>query len=290
MHNFIRILSQPDNIPIVAMLILIFFFMGLALWQGVMNDRYRAKPDPRKEPDRVFVFPYLVRSEFLSTLIISALLFLWSLGIDAPLEEPANPAVTPNPSKAPWYFLGLQEMLVYFDPWIAGVVLPTLIILGLMAIPYIDKNPLGNGYYTWRDRKVAIMIFCFGFIVLWVAMITCGTFFRGPGWNFFWPWQEWDPHKIVAITNVNLSDLLGIRSQMVANLFGAVVIGGYYFLGFIWYGVLKLRKSKMLQDMGWIRFSIFAFLFLTMMALPIKIFLRHAFNIKYIWVTPWFNV
>jgi hypothetical protein len=290
MNNFVRILSQPDNIPIVAMLILIFFFLGLALFQGVMNDRYRVKPDPRKEGDRVFVFPYLVRAEFLSTLILSAILFVWSLVIDAPLEEPANPAVTPNPSKAPWYFLGLQEMLVYFDPWIAGVVLPTLIILGLMAIPYIDKNPLGNGYYTWRDRKVAILIFCFGFIVLWVSMITVGTFFRGPGWNFFWPWQEWDPHKVVAITNVNLSDFFKIRSPMIANLFGAIVVGGYYFLGFVWYGILKMRKSKILQDMGWVRFSIFAFLFLTMMALPIKIFLRHAFNIKYVWVTPWFNI
>lgn len=290
MHNFIRILTQPDNIPIVGMLFLVFFFLGLGLWQGVMNDRYRVKPDPRKEPEKVHVFPYLVRVEFLSVLVASFVLLLWSLGIDAPLEEPANPAVTPNPSKAPWYFLGLQEMLVYFDPWIAGVVLPTIIIIGLMAIPYIDKNPLGNGYYTFKERRWAILIFCFGFIVLWVAMITVGTFFRGPGWNLFWITQEWDPHKVVASTNINLSDLLHIRSTLMANLLGAVVVGGYYSLGFIWYIVLKVRNSEMLKDMGWMRFSVFAFLFLTMMALPIKIFLRFAFNIKYIWVTPWFNV
>jgi len=72
-----------------------------------------------------------------------------------------------NPAKAPWYFLGLQEMLVYFDPWIAGVIMPTLIIVGLMVIPYIDANPLGNGYYTYKQRKFAIWTFLFGFIGLW---------------------------------------------------------------------------------------------------------------------------
>lgn len=290
MDNFIRILTQPDNIPIVGMLLMVLFFLGLSLWQGIMNDRYRVKPDPRKEPDKVFVFPYLVRIEFLSALIVSFILLAWSLMVDAPLEEPANPAVTPNPSKAPWYFLGLQEMLVYFDPWIAGVVLPTLIIIGLMAIPYIDRNPLGNGYYTFRERKGAILIFCFGFFVLWIALITVGTFFRGPGWNFFWITQEWDPHKVVAITSVNLSDLFKIRSQTAASLFGAAVVGGYYGLGALWCFILKIRKSSLLKDLGWMRFSVFAFLFLTMMALPIKMILRYTLNIKYVWVTPWFNV
>src|SRR5262249_48666373 len=84
-----------------------------------------------------------------------------------PRARPATPANTPNPSKAPWYFLGLQEMLVYFDPWLAGVVLPSLIIVGLIAIPYIDKNPKGNGYFTFAERKAEVTIFLFGFAVLW---------------------------------------------------------------------------------------------------------------------------
>ncbi len=103
------------------------------------------KPDTQstdaKEPvvaDRVHVWPYLVRNEFLCSIIVMVILTVWSITIDAPLEESANPTQTPNPSKAPWYFLGLQEMLVYFDPWFAGVVLPSLIIVGLMVIPYID--------------------------------------------------------------------------------------------------------------------------------------------------------
>ena len=131
--------------------------------------------------------------------------------VDAPLEEPAAPTRTPNPSKAPWYFLGLQEILVYFDPWHAGVVLPTFIIMGLMVLPYIDTNPKGNGYYTFVERKYEILTFFLGFHILWISLIVVGTFLRGPGWNWFWPWQPWDTHKVVAMTNVDLPFILGLQ-------------------------------------------------------------------------------
>ena len=125
--------------------------------------------------DKVHTWPHLVRMEFLVALFVLVMLALWSLMIDAPLEEPANPTSTPNPSKAPWYFLGLQEMLVYFDPWHAGVVLPSLIIVGLMVIPFIDINPRGNGYYTYAERKYEILTFFLGFHVLWVSMIRTNS-------------------------------------------------------------------------------------------------------------------
>ena len=95
--------------------------------------------------------------------------------------------MSPNPAKAPWYFLGLQELLVYFDPAVAGVLFPGLIIAGLVALPYLDANPRGNGYYTLRQRPFAIATFLFGFLVLWAGMIFIGTFLRGPNWNFFGP-------------------------------------------------------------------------------------------------------
>src|SRR5688500_5010077 len=116
-------------------------------------------------PDKVHTWPYLVRLEMLVGTIVMALITIWSIVVDAPLEEPANPTKTPNPSKAPWYFLGLQEILVYFDPWFAGVILPSYIIVGLMVIPYVDINPKGNGYYCFRDRFFAISTFLFGFLV-----------------------------------------------------------------------------------------------------------------------------
>mgnify|MGYP002036553030 CR=1 FL=1 len=242
--------------------------------------------------DKTYTWPHLVRLEFLVTIFVMVILIVWSIVIDAPLEEPANPTRTPNPSKAPWYFLGLQEMLVYFDPWYAGVVLPSFIIVGLMMIPFIDINQKGNGYYTFKERKYEILTFLFGFHVLWVVMIIIGTFFRGPGWNLFWPWQTWDPHKVVALTNVDLPYLLGFRDYVWSSAFGAICVLGYFVAGMLafYQWVVWIKGKEFLQRWGFVRFVITASLFVTMMGLPVKMFLRLAFNVKYIWVTPWFNI
>ena len=248
----------------------------------------------RKLPvdDKIHTWPHLVRMEFLVTLFVLVGLTIWSITIDAPLEEPANPTRTPNPSKAPWYFLGLQEMLVYFDPWHAGVVMPTLIIVGLMVIPFIDINPKGNGYYCYKDRKWEILTFMFGFHVLWVSMIIIGTFFRGPGWNLFWPWQRWDAHKVVALTNVDLPYLLGFRDYWLSAAFSLVAIGAYFVVGMalFYLFVLKVKGKEFLERWGMVRFVITGVLIVLMMSLPAKMFLRLAFNVKYILVTPWINI
>ena len=118
------------------------------------KTKTKAKAKDADLPSRIHTWPYLVRLEFLCALIVMIVMTVWSITLDAPTEEAANPNRTPNPSKAPWYFLGLQEMLVYFDPWMAGVVLPSLIIVGLMVIPYVDINPRGNGYYTVKELSL----------------------------------------------------------------------------------------------------------------------------------------
>ena len=245
-----------------------------------------AKTGWERVNDKVHVWPYLTRLEFMCAIIITLLLVVWSIVIDAPLEEPANPSVTPNPSKAPWYFLGLQEMLVYFDPWMAGVVLPTLIIVGLMAIPYIDVNPKGNGYYTFHERRFAIITFLFGFLVLWVWMVVQGTFLRGPGWNFFMPWEYWDPHKVVALTNVDLPYMIGFRSYWGQAAAGTVMV-------LLWYATIPayyIWRRKRMANVGLVRYLIKASLYMTMMGLVAKMVLRIGFNVKYVLVTPWFNI
>ena len=187
-YDFRRIVGKPDNVPIVAMLFILAFFTWLYFKRAVDNDERIKAGRPlfeQEKNDKILVWPDLVYSELICMVVVTAVLVLWGIVLQAPLEEPANAAATPNPSKAPWYFLGLQEMLVYFDPWLAGVVLPSLILVGLMAIPYIDFNKRGNGYYSFEERKFAVLTFMFGFLPLWVAMIVLGTFLRGPNWNVF---------------------------------------------------------------------------------------------------------
>jgi len=138
-----------------------------------------------REPiDRVNTWPHLMAAEFVALLAVTAFLVLFSAFVDAPFRELANINQTPNPSKAPWYFLGLQELLRYFHPQIAGVTIPQWIILGLMAAPYIDRNPSNRP----SDRKVAIVVFTI-FILLNAVLTILGSLFRGPGFNFIYPWE-----------------------------------------------------------------------------------------------------
>lgn len=133
--------------------------------------------------DSVFVWPHLLVREFFAATMVMVMITLLSIAIDAPLREPADGSVTPNPAKAPWYFLGLQELLHYFPPSTAGVLVPGFTLLALAALPYVDRNPSR----AYADRKVAIVTFTM-FVVFWAVITLAGSFFRGPGWLWVWPW------------------------------------------------------------------------------------------------------
>ena len=308
-HQLWEIVSAPDNVPIVGLIFLVPFYVWYGVRQAMANDRLiaqlEADPQMAKTHHRktfpflkdwsreVHVWPYLLRIEFLAAIIVTVILIIWSITLNAPLEELSNPNLTMNPAKAPWYFLGLQEMLVYFDPWMAGVVMPTLIIMGLMVIPYIDTNPLGSGYYTWKQRRFAIGTFCFGFLVLWITMIVIGTFIRGPGWMWFWPGQTWDPSRVVYEVNRDLPDIFSITSMAGKVIFGALAVGAY--LAVCGWGIHKLVtltefNRKIYQRMNLVQYVTMQTFLILMLSLPIKIVLRLVFRIKYVWVTPWFNV
>lgn len=244
-----------------------------------------------QEPeDTVFVWPDLLYNELIPILGVTVILAILSIFFNAPLEEMASPDTTPNPMKAPWYFLGLQELLVYFDPWIAGVVLPGMIIIGLMLIPYIDPNPKGVGYYTFSERKLAVTIFVFG-LALWYIMIIIGVWMRGLDWQWYWPWDDWTLHKPLSGVKlvdleVVLQNLIGM-SPVMANLTTYLIVIGYYVVGF---SIPFLFFKKFYKTLGFIRYNFFMFFFLSMMGVPIKIFLRLLFSIKYVLVTPWFKI
>ena len=149
----------------------------------------KAKPIQKSvsEPvDKVNTWPHLMLPEFVSLMAMTAFLIFLSAILQAPLLEEANPNVTPNPAKAPWYFLGLQELLSYWDPQIAGVMIP--LVLGVvlwMAFPYIDRNPETHP----SKRKFAIMFYTF-FLAGAGVLTIIGVLFRGPGWNWTYPWID----------------------------------------------------------------------------------------------------
>jgi hypothetical protein len=307
--DFRQIVGKPDNVPIVSMLFIVGYFTWLYFYRANENDRRRLEGRPlfeEEKNEKVLTWPDLVYTEMICMIAVTALLILWGIALQAPLEEPASAVKTPNPSKAPWYFLGLQEMLVYYDPWLAGVVFPSIIIGGMMAIPYIDFNKLGNGYYTFNERKFAVTTFMFGFLPLWVGMIILGTFLRGPNWNIFGIYEYWDVHKLEALNNVNLSEYfwygLGRPLPIAPAGSGLATRIGYILLRespgflavFVYLGVMPMVMAitvfrKFFLRMGFVRYMVFSNLVLMMAALPLKMVLRWAANLKYFIAIPeWF--
>jgi hypothetical protein len=301
--NFRAIITKEDNVPIVILIFSVGFFTWLGLRKAVINDERIEKglpPVEKLEDDKVLVWPDLVYTELICMIIATFVLVIWSVVLKAPLEQPATSAKAPNPSKAPWYFLGLQEMLVYYDPWMAGVVLPTMIIVGLVAMPYIDFNQKGNGYYTFAQRKFAMVTFLFGFVVLWVTLIVLGTFLRGPNWNFFGPFEYWDAHKVVPLNNVMLSDYIWLdmmgkvfeegKGWFLRELPGIILVVLYMA------ALPPLLAKTCMRDfyvkMGFVRFFVLVTLIQFMACLPIKMILRWAINLKYIVYIPeyFFNI
>jgi len=135
--------------------------------------------------DSVFVWPHLLVREFFCATMLTVMVTLLSVAIDAPLRDPATPSSTPNPAKAPWYFLGLQELLHYFAPTTGGVLVPGFFLTALAFLPYLDRNPSR----AYSDRKVAIVTFTL-FLMFWAVITLAGSFFRGPGWLWVWPWDH----------------------------------------------------------------------------------------------------
>jgi len=300
--NFRKIVTKPDNVPIVALIFVLGFYSWWALRQAAINDERIEKGLPPMEAteanDRVLSWPDLIYSELICSVIFTVILVVWGVLLNAPLEEPASPGKTPNPSKAPWYFLGLQEMLVYFDPWIAGVVLPSMIITGLMLVPYCDKNPKGVGYYTLKERPLAVGTFMFGFLILWISLIVMGTFLRGPNWNFFGPFENWDVHKLATLSNVNLSEffwVFGLKKALPQNFLvreaPGILLVVLYMAALP--PILAFTVCKGLyKHTGFIRYNLVMAHLLVMVGMVIKMILRWTISLKYVVFIPeyFFNI
>jgi len=157
----------------------------------------------------------------------------------------------------------------------------------------MDTSPLGNGYYTWKQRKFALSGFLFGYLVLWLLLAVIGTFIRGPGWMWFWPGQTWDHHRVVHEVNVNLHEMFGIANTDVwpAAIFGAIVtLGGMAVCGGAVDFALRKHKPELFRKMNLIQYLHLVGFLVMILGVIVKMALRLMFHVKYVWVTPWFNV
>lgn len=219
--------------------------------------------DGKPKIARVTVWPDLLFREVIAALAFLVVLMAISIVVDAPLEDPANAAHTPNPAKAPWYFVGLQELLVYFDPWIAGVAIPLLIIFGLCAIPYVDPTRHDQGVYTLRRRPLASAIFLAG-LVGWFALIAIGLWFRGPGWAWIWPGGK------------SMGGASFETTRSLPNWLGVPLVLAYFGLGGVWI----VRRTAAWSGFSPARRWLFALLLLLMAGTLLKILLRVVFHVR----------
>ena len=225
----------------------------------------RTPATPPGRTDMVTTWPDLFSREMLATLLTVIVLAIISILFNAPLEDPADPTRTPNPARAPWYFVGLQELLHYFDPWIAGVAIPTLNIIGLCVIPYLDPTRTGQGHYSVRERPLASAIFITGTLG-WFVLIAIGLWFRGSGWAWVWPGSS-GPNAVAQGVARSLPNLVGIP------LVFAWFIGG---------GVWIVRRTAAWPGFTTNRRWTFALLVLAMSGTLIRIVLKIVFGIQYL--------
>ena len=177
----VRVVQRSDTREVYA--------PGVTKTYGLMELVRGSCPTVHNGPHNyLFTWPHLLRAELVVFLLTTVAVLALSLFIDAPLEELANPSKPPNPSKAPWYFLGLQEMVAYDAFW-GGVAVPALIVLGIMVIPYIDRNPEGEGVWFHPSRYLALFLYT-AFMSFQGILVIIGVYFRGANWGWIWPWTE----------------------------------------------------------------------------------------------------
>jgi hypothetical protein len=297
-------LRRAEDMAVLGALVVTAGFLGCGLRLAALNDRRRREGQPVWEQvfsQKVPTWPDLVYIELICMLFVLAGLLVWSLLAPAPLEAPANPAITPNPAKAPWYFVGLQELLVYFDATFAGVILPGLMIVGLLLLPFLDPNPRGNGYYTLKERPLATAIFLLGFLGLWWYLIFLGTFLRGANWSYVPPFQSGELPLTVGTTR-SLSEVfwtewlgvgLGGQEQSGCRSFAMILIRespGLVLL-FLYFWVLPVVAARgvlrpLRSQLGRARYWLVCFLILMMLAIPVKMLLRWLCHLNYLVAMP----
>jgi len=279
------LLHQPDALALVLLLLLVGAAVAVGLVAARRRDRDAVRP-PEAEP-MVTTWPHLLRRELIASLAALLAVTWWAILLEVPLGPTADPAVTPLAAKAPWFFVGVQEMLQYFDAWLAGAVLPLIMIVGLCALPYLDLNPEGNGRYTLRSRPVALAVVA-GLLVMWLLPMVVGLLFRGEHWLLQPVWQ---PPALDAPLPppqpLSLADRIGLGGATAQLLGGTACVGPYLAVALLW---PRLRRVRGVARMGWVRYMVAGGLLATVLGVAVKVVLVATLDIRYLWVNPWFRI
>ena len=318
--------GEPDAVALLLLLALVAGAVIVALRAGRRRDR--ETPDGSdKQPERELVstWPHLVRLELVAALATLLLVSWWAIALEVPLGAPADPSVTPAVAKAPWFFVGVQELLQYFDAWLAGVVLPTVLIVGLCALPYLDrgeggeprrgerapcaprKSPggggcggsreapgmnerapcaPGSGFYTWRGRPVVLGL-TLALLLIWLAPLVVGLLWRGEHWALQPAWRPSTPDEASPRLLLSLAERLHLGPAGGQLLGAGLCLGPLLLVPLAW---LRLRRRTWATRLGVARFCIAGALLVVGAGVVLKVVLVGALDIRYLWITPWFRI
>jgi hypothetical protein len=287
------LLHEPDAVALVLLVLGVGLTLVVGLVAGSRRDRRDGSAATAEEPGEqerqvvVTTWPHLLRLELVASLATLLFVTWWAIGLEVPLGSVADPGVTPKVAKAPWFFVGIQEMLQYFDAWLAGAVLPLLMLAGLCALPYIDHDTTESGRYTLRRRPVALAV-TLALVVLWVLPMVVGLLLRGENWSLQ---PVWEPQEIdvppVHEPLLSLATLIDLRGAGQHLLGGGLVLGPFFALVLSW---PRARRRPWAARLGPGRYLVAGSLLLLTVGVVLKVVLHMTLDIRYLWVTPWFRI
>jgi hypothetical protein len=274
--------GEPDAVALLLLLALVVGAVAVALRAGRRHDR---EARAVAERELVSTWPHLVRLELIAALATLLLVSWWAIGLAVPLGPPADPSVTPAVAKAPWFLVGVQELLQYFDAWLAGVVLPGVLIAGLCALPYLDRGE-GSGFYTWRGRPVVLGL-TLALLVIWLAPLVVGLLWRGEHWALQPAWRPSTPDEVSPRLLLSIAERLRLGPAAGQLLGAGLCLGPFLLVPLAW---LRLRRRAWAARLGAARFCTAGALLVIGAGVVLKVVLVGALDIRYLWVTPWFRI
>ena len=262
-----HLLQEPDALALTLLLVCCAATVAVGWGRG----------EGAGEGGEVTTWPHLLRLELLAALVVLLALAWWAMGLGLPVDRVADPRFTPGMAKAPWFFVGIQEMLQYFDTWLGGAVLPVVMVVGLCLLPYLDRS----GGKTWPRVVLGLLA------LFWFVPMVVGQLLRGEHWILQPAWLPPPVERPPAILGGSLGQALGLDGAADLVVGGIVCLLPLALLPLAWW---RLRGRSWAGRMGHARFALAGVLLLLLCGVALKVALYLALDIRYLWMTPWFRV